>query len=108
MSACIKIAAIVSLCAVGIGDVQARTLTLMPPAKYDGCKPICKVEVKRQAGSVSCGGLMVPACTFISGDKCVIHISTSLEASVQRDMLRHERAHTCGWPASHPGGWWPK
>ncbi len=101
-------AAIAAIIVLGIIKAPARTLTLMPPTKYDGCKPRCKLTITRHRGLVNCGGVMAAACTYMRGKVCTIALPTDLESYVIRDTLKHERAHACGWPASHPGGRWSK
>ena len=83
---------------------SARTLTLMPPHRYDNCKPKCKVIIKHHYGQIPCGLGMADACTDMAS--CTTDMRIDEPGYVHRDTWIHERAHLCGWPADHPGGWW--
>jgi len=81
-----------------------------PPAEYDrpwtgpGVLHVVpsRPDIVRALCAGAPGAPLALACAIRSGADCWILIARDLDPRRHGALLRHERAHCNGWPASHP------
>jgi hypothetical protein len=94
------------LCLLGIAPASAVRV-LMPPKNFD--HPYHgKMDIRTHSVLVAVLQCFAKACSWKEQSRCVVIMPDELDKALWKDFIRHEQAHCNGWPADHPGGWWPK